>query len=109
MVNPKLIPDTMGTAKFGIKIEDVGGDDVEYQKKKTASLSQKKEEPHGPNDDLCTRQITVEGTKAHGMCGTETVYGKAVVGGDKVVFKQGETKKLNMYQLDGTNIDMDAQ
>ena len=84
MVNPKLITNEMGTATFGETIKDVGGNDISYMKKQ--AMSQKQENPHGPHDDLCTRQITVSGDKAHGMCGTETVHGPAVVGGDNVVY-----------------------
>lgn len=43
-----------------------------------------------------THAITVGGDKVKGMKGTETVYGPAVVGGDKVTY---ETKKDNGEQF----------
>ena len=40
------------------------------------------------------------------MCGSETVYGKAVVTGDNVVFKQDASKKLQ--SIDGTHVELDS-
>ena len=71
-------------------------------------MSQKKEDPHDEKkEDLCTKQITVEGDKAHGMCGSETVYGKAVVTGDNVVFKQ-DSSKSKLQSIDGTKVELDS-
>ena len=54
LVNPKLIPNEMGTAHFGNEIKDVGGNDIYYKKKQV--MSQKKEDPQATKtDDLCTR------------------------------------------------------
>ena len=71
-------------------------------------MSQKKEDPHDEKkEDLCKKEITVEGDKAHGMCGSETVYGKAVVTGDNVVFKQ-DSSKSKLQSIDGTKVELDS-